>query len=126
QFMPQESSLTTGVHHETSPGNARNTVGSVTRPTGLAVFEEHIHDLMAFPDLDTMRSAIVQKQLIELGAPDLVRVRIALIGLTEIPTPGRLVRTPDHGGAPFLQKSCFLHSRQDPQLFQDGNTGGQE
>src|SRR5262249_55751274 len=101
-------------------------VGSVTHPAGAAVFKEHVHDLMAFADLHTMCSAIVQEQLVELWTPDLVRVRIALIGLTEIPAPGRLVHAPDHGGAPFPQKSCFLYGRQDSEFFQDGNTGGQE
>src|SRR5215510_16441435 len=100
--MPQECPLAAGVYHKTRPGYARSAVGSVAYPTRAAVFEEYIHDLMAFPDLHTMRSAIVQEQLVELRTPDLVRVRIALIGLTEIPAPGRLIRAPDHGGAPFL------------------------
>ncbi len=57
---------------------------------------------MAFPYLYTMRPAIVQEQLVEVGTPDLVRMRVALIGLAKIPALGRLVRAPDHGGAPFL------------------------
>jgi hypothetical protein len=59
--VPQEGTLATGVHHETSPGYTRSAVGSVSHATGAAVLEEHVHYLMAFAHLDPMGAAIVQE-----------------------------------------------------------------
>src|SRR5215470_4236066 len=64
QFAPEERALATGVHHKTRSGHARSTVSSVMHPTRPAVFKEHVYDLVAFADLHTVRSAIVQEQLV--------------------------------------------------------------
>jgi hypothetical protein len=59
--VPEERALAAGVYYETSPGHARNTVGSVTYSARAACFEEHVHHLVVFADLHPMRSAILQK-----------------------------------------------------------------
>src|SRR5215472_881851 len=102
--MPQERALAAGVHHETRPGDAGSAVGRVTHSDRTASVKEHVHHLMALPDVHPVRPTVIQEQLVEEGAPDLVRVGILLIRLTEIPAPGRLLRAPDHGGTPFLYK----------------------
>src|SRR5262245_45590745 len=101
QLPSQERALATGVYYETSPGHPGRVIGRVVHPHRSTVGPQDVHDLMALPDIHAVRPTVLQKQLVEEGAPDLVRMRVCLIRFTEIPAPGCLIRTPDHSGAPF-------------------------
>ena len=102
QLASQERALATGVHHETRLGDPVRAIGCVTHPHRPTICPQNVHHLMALSDVHTMHPAVLQEELVEEGTPDLVGVWVLVIRFTEIPTPGRFICAPDHGGAPFL------------------------
>src|SRR5262245_50146668 len=93
---------------------------------GPAMLKEHFANGMAFPYFDAMRTAIVQEQLIEAWAPNLVGMRILLVGFAKVPAPGRFFLAPDHGGPPFRQESRPFNGWQNTKLLQHRDAGREQ
>ncbi len=71
--------------------------------------DNHLGHPMPFAYLDPVAAAVVEKELIEQRSPDLVAVRVASVGLPEVPAPRMLPGSPDHGGAPLLEEAGSLN-----------------
>ena len=74
----------------------------VAHPDGAAVLEAHLEGAMALAHVDVVRPAVLQQQLVKLGPRHLIRVRVALARLAEVPAPGLRAGAPDHRRAPLL------------------------
>ena len=90
------------------------------------MLEQYLNDLVPFAYVDPVGPAILQQQLVEPRAQDLVRMWVPVVDLPEIPAPGRLVAAPDHCGAPLTEEPCLLNGRQHSKLFQYWNAGRQQ
>ena len=78
----------------------------------------------AFLDIHADRTGVVEQELVEGRAPDLVRVRMGAVGLAEVPAPGFAIGAPDHGGAKLLYEACPLDGRKDTELVEMGREAG--
>ena len=127
QMAGQQRRLSAGVDHETA---LRLSGDSVTvgefHPYGLTAVEDDAGDLVALQHGDPLGLGVLQQDLVELGTPHLIGVRVPLAGLFEVPTPGCVAGAPDHGGAVLGQETRALHGGQRAQLFQYGNGGRQQ
>ena len=120
----QQPTLSAGVHHEAGEGSPYASVLRLVADTGRsAAIENDLHHTVPLPHVNSGRPAVVQEELVELRAPNLVGVGIPLVCLSEIPAPGCPVLPPDHGGSPLGQKAGLLNGRHHAQLFQDGDAG---
>ena len=81
---------------------------------------------MPLAHLDAVAPAVVQEDLVEQGPPHLVAVRVALVGLPEVPAPRFAAGAPDHGGAPLLEEAGLLHRLADAERSRIGKAGRQQ
>ena len=89
-------------------------------------FEANLFHGHALVHIRASRPAVIEKNLVETSAPDLIGVGKAPVGLAETPTPWLAVAAPAHGGAGLLHEALGGHRRQHAGLFEDGQRGRQQ
>ena len=81
--------------------------------------EQHLRDVASLPHLDAGGARVVEQQLIEARPPDLVRVGMGAVRLTEVPRPRGRVAAPDHRRAGLLDEALALDRLQHAQRVED-------
>ena len=123
ELVGQERCLAAGIHDHS--GGDASAIFQDRRRRSVAIEDDIRHGHALFHH-GTALLAVLQENLVEARAPDLVGVGIAAVGFAEVPAPRFRALAPAHGGTPLLGEPLGGHRRQDADFLKDGERRWQQ
>ena len=126
KLADDEAGLSAGIDEKTrGQGEFAVSVGDADVHRVLAA-KLDVEDAMLLADINPGCGRVLEEDLVEPWAPDLVGVGMRLVRLAEMPAPAFVPGAPDHGGAVLLGEAFRSDSVEDAEFFKDGEGGGEK